>query len=177
MSKTVADHRSKSPLKISISIITCSSSKYNEKMHGKSIDDPSGDIIEELLKKKEHSIVNRRLLLDDRKMIQKAIKEAIYDTKIEAIIITGGTGITPRDVTIESIKEFLDKEIPGFGELFRKISFDEIGSAAMMTRALAGVANKKPIFCMPGSPNAVKKAMECLIIPEIGHVIKHAKGI
>ena len=177
MSKTVADHRSKSPIKISISIITCSSSKYNEQMKEKSVDDPSGDIIEDLLKKKGHSIVNRRLLLDDRKMIQKAVKEAISDTKIEAIIITGGTGIAPRDVTIESIKELLDKEIPGFGELFRKISFDEIGSAAMMTRALAGIANNKPIFCMPGSPNAVKKAMECLIIPEIGHVIKHAKGI
>ncbi|MCW4032878.1 MAG: MogA/MoaB family molybdenum cofactor biosynthesis protein [Candidatus Bathyarchaeota archaeon] len=177
MSKTVADHRSKSPLKISISIITCSSSKFNEKMHDKSVDDPSGDIIEELLKKKGHSIVNRRLILDDKKMIQKAVKEVLHDTKIEAIIITGGTGIAPRDVTIESIKEFLDKEIPGFGELFRKMSFDEIGSAAMMTRALAGIANNKPIFCMPGSPNAVEKAMECLIIPEIGHVIKHAKGI
>lgn len=177
MSKTVTDHRTKSPTKVSVSIITCSSSKYQEKNKGGIVNDPSGDLIEELLKKKGHTIFSRILILDDKTIIKNAVKEALSETKVDIIIITGGTGITPRDVTIESIKDLLDKEMPGFGELFRKISFEEIGSAAMVTRALAGVSNGKPIFCMPGSPNAVKKSMDCLIIPEIGHVVKHAKGI
>ena len=176
MSKTTSNHKSNSPTQVIISIITCSSSKYEDKIKGKVVNDPSGDLIEELLKKSGQIVYNRKLVPDDEMMIKNAVKEALFNEKVDSIIITGGTGIAPKDITIESLNDLLDKEIPGFGELFRRISFDEIGSAAIVTRALAGVAKGSLIFCLPGSPNAVEKAIERLIIPEIGHMVKHARG-
>lgn len=177
MDKSTNSHRKKSPIKVTISIITCSSSRYKDKAKGKLIEDPSGDLIEKFLINNGHIVFNRSLISDDKLMIKNAIKDAISNDKIDSIIITGGTGIAPQDVTIESVKDVLDKEIPGFGELFRNISYEEVGPAAIITRALAGVIQEKPIFCVPGSPNAVKKAMENLIIPEICHIVKHAKGL
>jgi len=105
-------------------------------------------------------------------MIQKHVRKALSSPEIDALIITGGTGLSPRDLTIESVSPFLQKNIPGFGELFRKISFDKIGSPAMLSRALAGSSNGKLIFCLPGSPDAVETAMTRLILPEIGHMLK-----
>lgn len=177
MSKTTSVHKSSSPFQVTIFIITCSSSKYKDKTKGKVVCDPSGDLIERLLKENRHIVYGRELVPDEKIMIENAVKKALSNEKIESIIITGGTGIAPKDITIESVKNFLDKEIPGFGELLRNISFNDIGSAAMITRALAGVAKKNLIFCLPGSPNAVEKAMTRLIIPEIGHMLKHARGI
>jgi len=97
-------------------------------------------------------------------------------SKVDAIITCGGTGINPSDVTIETLEPILEKELPGFGELFRHLSYQEIGSAAVMTRAVAGVAKGKVIFCLPGSPNAAKLCLEKLILPETGHIILHARG-
>jgi molybdenum cofactor biosynthesis protein B len=105
-------------------------------------------------------------------MIRKIAKRVLSSRTVDALIITGGTGLSPRDVTVESISPFVEKEVPGFGELFRKISFDRIGSAAMLSRAFAGSAKGKLIFCLPGSPDAVQTAMEQLILPEISHMIK-----
>jgi molybdenum cofactor biosynthesis protein B len=90
-------------------------------------------------------------------------------------VITGGTGLSPTDITIESVASLITKQIPGFGELFRKLSFDKIGSAAMMSRALAGLVKEKAGFCLPGSPDPAQTAMEQLILPELGHLIKVAK--
>lgn len=87
----------------------------------------------------------------------------------------GGTGIAPSDITIETVFPFLEKTLPGFGEIFRRLSFDEIGSAALMSRALAGVAKGKVFFCIPGSSNAVKLCFEKLILPEAAHIVKHAR--
>jgi len=105
-----------------------------------------------------------------RRTIRKALK-----SEAEAVIITGGTGIAPSDVTIESVAPLLEKGIPGFGELFRKISYDKIGSAAMMSRATAGVVKGKVVFCLPGSPDGVETAVRELILPELGHVLSIAK--
>jgi molybdenum cofactor biosynthesis protein B len=157
------------------SIITCSSSKYEAKRKGEKIDDPSGDLIEKILKENGHVVHNRVLISDDMIKIRNSIKDAISDENIDSIITTGGTGISPSDITIESVHFFLKKDIPGFGELFRRISYEMIGPAAMISRAIAGIAQEKPIFCLPGSSNAVEIAMINLIIPEIGHIIKHAK--
>src|SRR3972149_3609626 len=99
-------------------------------------------------------------------------RAALASKIVDSIIITGGTGLLPYDITIESIRPFYQKEISGFGELFRKISYDKIGPAAMLTRASAGLVKGKAIFCLPGSPDAVQTALEKLILPELGHLIR-----
>jgi molybdenum cofactor biosynthesis protein B len=107
-------------------------------------------------------------------MIEHAVKSVLDNAGVDATVFCGGTGITPTDVTIETVSPFLEKTLPGFGEIFRRLSFDEIGSAALLSRALAGVAKGKAIFCLPGSPHAVEMALTNIIIPEAGHIVKHA---
>jgi len=133
--------------------------------------DKSGTLIEELLKESPHQCAGREIVRDEKQEIQQLILDAITENKVDAILLTGGTGISARDVTIESVENIIEKEIPGFGELFRMLSYTEdIGSAAIMSRAIAGVVNGKVIFAMPGSTGAVKLAMEKLILPELGHI-------
>jgi len=105
----------------------------------------------------------------------KAARRALASKSVDALIITGGTGLSPSDITIETITPLMTREIPGFGELFRKVSFDKIGSAAMLSRAVAGLVKNKVVFCLPGSPDAVQTAMEQLILPELGHVLRIAR--
>jgi len=93
---------------------------------------------------------------------------------VDSVIVCGGTGITKRDITIEAAERLLDKHMPGFGEIFRRLSYDEVGSAAVLSRALAGVMNRKVVLCLPGSTDAVKLAMTQLVLPEICHMVKHA---
>ena len=104
----------------------------------------------------------------------REMKKAANSRKVDSIIVCGGTGIARRDVTIEVAERLLDKSIPGFGEIFRKLSHDRVGSAAVLSRALAGVLNGKVVFCLPGSTDAVQLAMTQLILPEICHMVKHA---
>jgi molybdenum cofactor biosynthesis protein B len=140
------------------------------------VTDPSGDLIIELVKNAGHSVVSREILPDDRVLLGKYVGNAICSENVDAIIVCGGTGITLTDVTIETLRPLMIKTLPGFGELFRKLSYDEIGSAAIMTRALAGVTDQgKALFCIPGSPQAVKLVMIKLILPETGHILKHAR--
>jgi len=94
---------------------------------------------------------------------------------LDVVIFSGGTGITPTDVTIETVAPFFEKTLPGFGEFFRRISFDRVGSAAVLSRAMAGVAKGKALFCIPGSPDAVRVTVEMLILPEAPHIVKHAR--
>jgi molybdenum cofactor biosynthesis protein B len=108
-------------------------------------------------------------------MITRAVKEQVND--VDVVITTGGTGLAPRDVTIEAVQKLLIKEIPGFGELFRFVSYEKIGSSAMLTRASSGIIDNTVIFCLPGSPNAVKLAMEALILPELQHVLLHVSEL
>jgi len=109
-------------------------------------------------------------------MIQKTIRGMLDSSEIDAIITSGGTGITPSDVTIEAVAPLLEKELPGFGELFRHLTYQDIGSAALMSRAIGGVAKGKAVFCLPGSPHAVKLCLERLILPETAHIVLHARG-
>ena len=161
-----------SPTSVGVSIVTCSTSKFAQQKTGQKPDDISGDIIEKLALQAGHRVEDRHLISDSKQMIQRLVRKALSSPKIDALIITGGTGLSPRDLTVESVSALLQKEIPGFGELFRKISFDKIGSAAMLSRALAGSSKGKLIFCLPGSPDAVETAMQRLILPEIGHMLK-----
>jgi len=166
-------HKEHSRKSAAVFILTCSTSKAEQKGRGLPVEDPSGDIIEKLMHEAGHRITGRTLIGDKLGLLRNTIRQALK-SDAEAIIITGGTGIAPSDVTIEGVTPMLEKELPGFGELFRKISYDTIGSAAMMTRATAGVVRGKAIFCLPGSPDGVTTAVSRLIIPELGHVLSIA---
>ncbi|MEI3612239.1 MogA/MoaB family molybdenum cofactor biosynthesis protein [Pseudogracilibacillus sp. SO30301A] len=134
--------------------------------------DKSGKLIRELLEKTNHECVNHVIVPDEVDEIERLIQQGIKNEQVEAILLTGGTGISVRDVTIEVVEKNIEKEIPGFGEIFRMLSYTEdIGSAAIMSRAIAGVKNRKVVFAMPGSSGAVKLAMNKLILPEISHII------
>ncbi len=135
--------------------------------------DVSGDLIETYLKNAEHVTSFRKLIPDDKALIEKGIHEALNSADVDAVIFCGGTGIASSDVTIETVSPFLEKILPGFGEIFRRLSFDEIGSATILSRAIAGVGGNKAIFCIPGSPDAVRLCLEKIILPETGHILKH----
>ena len=176
MSETASKHKTEAPKKLKFAVIVSSSSRYQKLKERKPLTDPSGDLIVELLQNAGHCVVSREILPDDRGLIGKYVGKAIGSEDVDAIIVCGGTGVSITDVTIETVRPLMIKTLPGFGELFRKLSYDEIGSAAIMTRALAGVTDQgKVVFCIPGSPQAVKLAMEKLILPETGHILKHAR--
>src|SRR5699024_2164173 len=135
--------------------------------------DKSGHLIKQLLEKEQHEVVGHQITKDDKVLIGQMIDEITERNDVEIVLLTGGTGISKRDVTIEVVENKLVKTIPGFGELFRMLSYTEdIGSAAMMSRAVAGVLSSgQLIFSMPGSSGAVKLAMNKLILPEASHMI------
>ncbi|MDO7487876.1 MogA/MoaB family molybdenum cofactor biosynthesis protein [Peribacillus frigoritolerans] len=134
--------------------------------------DKSGALMKELLKSSGHEVTEYVIVKDERKAIQDAITSGSKSGTVDVILTNGGTGIAKRDVTIEAVKELMTKEIPGFGEIFRMLSYQEdIGSAAILSRAIAGVVNNKAVFSTPGSSGAVRLAMNKLILPELGHVV------
>ena len=176
MSETSKKHKEKAPRKLTFAIITISTSRYKDSQAGNLVTDESGDLIQEMLKNNGHTIAVQQLIGDNKATIQTTIRKMLNSPEIDAIISTGGTGITPADVTIEAIRHVIEKELPGFGELFRQLTYQEIGSAAVMSRTIAGVAKGKAVFCLPGSPHAVKLCLERLILPEASHIVLHARG-
>jgi len=176
MSKTSKMHKDEAPKSLGFGVITVSTSRHRDFQTGKHVVDESGDLIVEKLKNHGHTIVSRQLIPDDKIIIEQTIQEMLKSPKINAIITCGGTGINPSDITIETVEPLLEKKLQGLGEIFRWLSYEEIGSPAVMTRAIAGVAKGKAIFCLPGSPQAVKLCLEKLILPEAGHIILHARG-
>jgi molybdopterin adenylyltransferase len=138
--------------------------------------DRSGRLIRQLLRENGHRIENYALLKDEPEQIQAMVAEWVVQPDIQAIVLNGGTGIAPRDTTYDAIERLLDKTLPGFGELFRWLSYQEIGSRAMASRAVAGVHQGTLIFSLPGSSNAVQLAMEKLILPELTHLVKQLSG-
>jgi len=167
-------HREHSRKSAAVYIVTCSTSRAEQKTKGLPVEDPSGDIIEKLMREAGHRVTGRALVPDRLVLLRNTLRQALK-SDAEAVIITGGTGIAPSDVTVEVVTSMLEKELPGFGELFRRISYDTIGSAAMMTRATAGVVKGKAVFCLPGSPDGVTTAISTLIIPELGHMLSIAR--
>ena len=136
--------------------------------------DISGNIAKELITSKGHIILEYRIVKNNSATIKTVINEILENPEIDAVITIGGTGISERDVTVQTIIKILDKKIEGFGELFRYMSYKEIGEAAMISRATAGTINGKMIFCLPGSKNAVKLALQKIILPALGHMVKEA---
>lgn len=175
MSQSTAKHKVEAPLHIRFALITISTSRYNVVKTGKPVENPSGDIIITLLCEAGHSVIYDAIIPDDENQIRRALKRVVQIPTIDMIITAGGTGITRTDVTIETVHSLFVKTFPGFGELFRQLSFKIIGSAAVLTRATAGILDGKAVFCLPGSPQAAKTAVTQIIIPEAGHIMKHAR--
>jgi molybdenum cofactor biosynthesis protein B len=175
MSETTEKHKAEAPKKVKFGIFICSTSRYAQVKKGEKAQDASGDMIESLLRKAGQTVLFRKVVSDDKIMIAEGMKEVICRADLDAVIFCGGTGMAPSDVTIETVTPFLDKTLPGFGEIFRRLSYDEIGSAAVLSRATAGISKGKAVFCIPGSPNAVRLYLSKLILPEVGHLIKHAR--
>ena len=137
--------------------------------------DTGGNAIVSLLEGNGHVVVARALVKDDPSAVQGWIQQQRSRDEVDAILTTGGTGVAQRDNTHEAIMAMLDKPIPGFGELFRMLSFQEIGAAAMLSRACAGVSQCRVVIALPGSENAVRLAMNKLVLPEIGHLVREAR--
>lgn len=158
------------------SVVVVSTSRYEALASGREPPpDLTGDLICELLAASGHIIVSRRVVPDDVGALRSALEEEA-NRGVDVIVFAGGTGLSPRDVTVEAIRPMLEKEMPGFGELLRLLSYERVGPAAMLTRALAGVYKGVVVFCLPGSPDAARLAVEKLIGPEVGHAVKHARG-
>ena len=160
-------HRQSAPEAVPAMIVTVSDTRTLET-------DTGGSLVAEMLGEVNQPVVARRIVPDEPEAIRNALAEAIAEGTSRAIIFTGGTGVAPRDVTPDTVEPVLDRVIPGFGELFRMLSYEDIGSAALLSRAIAGLKDGKVVFVIPGSRGAVRLAMEKLIVPELGHLAGEA---
>jgi molybdopterin adenylyltransferase len=161
-------HPDKFPLFLSCAILTISDSRTEET-------DTSGQCIRSLLLEAGHRIDHYEILPDEPEQIRQIITQ-LSNTEINVLLFNGGTGIAPRDTTYDVIASLLEKMLPGFGEIFRILSYEEVGSRAIASRAIAGTIGKQVIFSMPGSSKAVKLAMEKLVLPEVVHLVKQLGG-
>lgn len=168
MSQSVAEHRAEAPQALRVAVVTVSDTRTIET-------DKGGALLAELLTAAGHALVAREIVPDDPERIEPLLHSLRGRSDVDAILLTGGTGISRRDRTYESVTAMLDKPLPGYGELFRWLSFQEIGPAAMLSRATGGLCGGKVLLTMPGSPHAVRLAMEKLILPELGHLVREAR--
>ena len=137
--------------------------------------DFAGAALVDRLRRAGFEVARRALVRDRVAEIRNAVRSALRDRRVDVVLLTGGTGPSPRDLSPEAVRPLLERELPGFGELFRMLSFAEIGSAAMLSRATAGTADGKAVFLLPGSPKALALAMDRLVLPEIGHLLDQAR--
>jgi molybdopterin adenylyltransferase len=166
---SVTEHKKEAPNVVRCKVITISDTRTKDT-------DKSGKLMIDLLSEAGHEVVDYVIVKDEKEAIRAAVLHGCERTDIDVVLTNGGTGIAKRDVTIETVKEIIEKEIVGFGELFRMLSYTEdIGSAAILSRAIAGVANDTAIFSTPGSSGAVRLAMTKLILPELGHVVREIR--
>jgi len=156
-------HRSDAPVQVSTAIVTVSDTRTLES-------DTGGALAEELLAGAGHPVVERRIVADEPAEIAAAVSELVSRHEVQAVLLTGGTGVAPRDVTPDTVEPLLQRVIPGFGELFRMLSYEEIGSSALLSRALAGLLKGRVVFVLPGSRGAVRLGLEKLVLPELGHL-------
>jgi len=170
--KVHEEHKKKGPDKINFALIIVSTSRFNELQEKESTSDKTIPLVKHLLDQHPGiSLMFSEIVSDDNNQINNMLKKLLDDNIIHAIIFSGGTGLSPKDITYETIEPLLEKKLDGFGELFRYLSYKEIGASSMLSRALAGKIKDKVIFLLPGSPNAVKLALDNLILPEIKHII------
>ena len=157
-------HKTTAPTRARFGVLTVSDSRDAKT-------DESGATIEEALRAGGHDVTARRIVRDEADAIRAAVEEMLASDAVDAVVTNGGTGVARRDVTIEAVEPLFEKTLPGFGEIFRALSFQEIGASAMLSRAEAGIARGKPVFVLPGSPKACRLAAERLVVPEVGHIL------
>lgn len=162
-------HKKHAPKRITIGIITVSTTRTIK-------NDDSGKWIKKLARKEGHKVLVHQVVPDDAVGITRVLSAAVENPAPDVILVTGGTGVSPADVTIEAVRPLFDKELTAFGALFAQLSYEEIDAAALLSRAAAGVIGKAVVFCMPGSLKACKLASKALIFPELGHLVWHARG-
>jgi molybdenum cofactor biosynthesis protein B len=154
---------------VSFGVVTVSSSRNLE-------NDPGGDRLETLIEADGHEVVVRELVGDDQAAIAATVEALVERDDVDAIVLTGGTGLSPEDVTVEAVRPLFDQEIPGFGELFRYLSYEDIGPRALLSRAFAGSKDGVVIFCLPGSEQGAAFGTEALILPTVAHILGHTQG-
>jgi len=173
LSESVHRHRGSAPDYVRVAILTISDTRTPET-------DTGGDTVDELLRDAGHEVLVRSIVRDEATSIRTELEGLLARSDVDAVITTGGTGISARDTTYEAVESMLEKKLDGFGEIFRMLSYEEIGAAAVLSRALAGVVGTKFIACLPGSRNAVRLAVDKLLVPELAHVVfelrKHQEG-
>jgi molybdenum cofactor biosynthesis protein B len=168
------EHRHKGERQLRVVVITVSSSRYFKMKEGVEYTDEGGDTAALEATRAGHTVTRRSLISDDRAMLRREVKRFLAG-RDDVLLFTGGTGLSPRDVTVETVGPFFEKELKGYGELVRRLGYDEIGSAAALTGATAGIASGKLIVCMPGSPDGVKTAMRAFV-REFPHILFIARG-
>jgi molybdenum cofactor biosynthesis protein B len=165
---SVEQHRRAAPTQLGFAILTVSDTREKR-------DDVSGDAIREKVSAAGHRIVDSILVRDDVAAIRDAVRRLLALPGTDVVVTTGGTGFSPRDVTLDAVGPLFDQEVEGFGELFRMLSYPQVGAAAMLSRAAAGLVGTRAVFLLPGSPKAVALAMEALILPEAAHLLGQAR--
>ncbi|MBU0993697.1 MAG: MogA/MoaB family molybdenum cofactor biosynthesis protein [Proteobacteria bacterium] len=163
---STSEHKKISPDKVTVGVITVSTTRTIKT-------DKSGEWIVKRAVKEGHDVILHKVVPDDRERIRESLFQAVYELKLQAVLFTGGTGISDKDVTIEAVKPFFHKELTAFGTIFTQLSYEEIDSAAILSRATAGIIDKTVVFCMPGSLKSCKLACKTIIFPELGHLVKH----
>jgi molybdenum cofactor biosynthesis protein B len=166
---SVQEHRAHGKRAVACAIVTVSDTRTLET-------DTSGAMIRDLLVQAGHAVGGHAILPDEPARVRAHVEGLLAADDVDAVLVNGGTGLAPRDTTYEAIAGLLEKRLDGFGELFRMLSYEQIGAAAMLSRAVAGVARGRVIVSMPGSTAAVELAMAKLVVPELGHMVKLAKG-
>ena len=166
--RTTDDHGHDIVSPLQAAILTVSTSRAEA---DGAVDDPGGDHIESLFEEAGHRVVDRRLVADNIGQIQRALDDLLDDDTVDLVVTTGGTGATADDVTPDAVSDRFDRELPGFGELFRQLSYEEIGPRTIASRATGGIARDTPVFVLPGSTNAVELATEAIILPEAPHLV------
>ena len=164
MSESVHKHKESAPETVRVAILTISDTRTPET-------DTGGDVAKELLEGAGQEVVERRIVRDEVSGIRNNLIDLLARSDVDAVVTTGGTGISARDTTYEVVERMVEKRLDGFGEIFRMLSYEEIGSAAIMSRALAGSVGSKFVASLPGSRNAVRLAVEKLLVPELSHVV------
>lgn len=162
------EHHQRAPRALAFAVITVSDSR-------RGADDTGGALLVSLVEAAGHRVARRAHVTDDAPAIRAAFEEALALDGVDVVVSTGGTGVAPRDVTPEAIAPLLAREVPGFGELFRALSYQEVGAAAMASRAVMGTNAGRLLVALPGSPNAVRLAMERLVLPEAAHLVSQAR--
>ena len=162
------EHKKKAPHSVTVAIISVSTTRSIT-------EDESGLWIRDEAMKEGHQVVSHQLITDDTEVISDTVQNVVHKESPMVLLITGGTGISPQDLTIEAVRPLFSKELVAFGPLFAQLSYEQIGSAALLSRATAGIINKTVVFCMPGSLKACRLTCRSLIFPELGHLAKHLK--